>query len=117
MPEQRTTRDKCRVCGKHGPEYTEIREDEGWYPSKDTPDDWKFYFCSSGCWGVHLANILGKCEKRKTERESRNSGQISRRGVPVLRVVKDDDQNPDYRDGCESMNGHHRRQGGRHGRG
>lgn len=113
MPEQRTTRDKCRVCGKHGPEYTEIREDEGWYPSEDTPDDWKFGICSAECWEARLTNILGKCDERKAERESRNSGKTSRQGIPVLRVVKDDDKEDDrHRDGRESMKKgykHHRR--------
>jgi len=117
MPEQRTTRDKCRVCGKHCPEYTEIRENGEWYPSEDTPDNLKFGFCSSGCWETHLANIFGRCKKRQTERESRNSGQISRQDIPLLRVVKDDDQddedrNPGHRDGREPVKKgykHHRR--------
>ena len=121
--QERLVRDTCRVCRKQGPQYKEIREDEGWYPAEDTPKDLKHGFCSWECWEAFLTNILGRCERRRTERESRNSGETNRQGIPVLRAVRDDDeeddgQNPGHRDGRESMKGHHRRQGGgRHGRG
>lgn len=123
MQEERLVRDTCRVCGKKGPEYWEIHENGEWYPRVDTPKDIKHGFCSAECWEAYLTNILGRYERRRTERDARNGGQLSRQGIPVLRsVVKDDDQddeerNPGHRDGRESAKGFRKRQGGKRGRG